>query len=590
MNDAHSGRSHAEGGAEDGQDPYQQQYYDPYAQQAQQPYDPYAQQYYDPYGAQQPQQHQHQQPQYDEYGRPYYDPYAQAQAVQPPPQQTDGRQWIPQQQSYDGYAQTYAPAEPEAPRQEAAEPQAPPLQPVRSQPQVPRQPGPRDEAQYDEAQYDEGRRDVTRDGGRPGGEGPEYRTEQFSFIEEPDEESDDVIDWLKFAETRTERRDERKRKGRNRVVMLVVVLVLALVGGAGYLWFAGKVPGLSAPGGGAAAAGGGQKRDVIVVHLRDTKGGPGATALLVDNETTGKGTTVLLPNSLAVGTEDGGSTTLGKSVADEGTGPTRSALDTLLGARIQGSWRLDTPYLENLVESVGGITVDADATVPAPKRGDDPLVERGKARTLSGQAAVGYATHLAPGEPQTRQLRRFGQVMQAVLKKMSSDPDAATATVRSLAQIPDPSLTEGQLGASLAQLAEQAKNGAYRTALLPVRPDGTLSEQATDSVVKDVLGGTVKNTDPNDAPRISVRNATGDRKASSSAQVTLVNSGYTFVDGGAAGAAQTASRVTYADAAQAGKAKEVAKTLGLPAGAVAKGRGASNADITVVLGRDYRAG
>ena len=73
-------------------------------------------------------------------------------------------------------------------------------------------------------------------GARPGGQDAEYRTEQFSFIEEPDEDSEDVIDWLKFTESRTERREEAKRRGRNRVVALVVVLVLAVAGGVGYLW------------------------------------------------------------------------------------------------------------------------------------------------------------------------------------------------------------------------------------------------------------------------------------------------------------------------------------------------------------------
>ena len=67
--------------------------------------------------------------------------------------------------------------------------------------------------------------------------------------------------------------------------------------------------------------------------------------------------------------------------------------------------------------------------------------------------------------------------------------------MQTLAQILDPSLTDRQLGASLAKLADLAKGGDYKTALLPVQQDGTLSAQATDSVVKDVLGGTVKSPD-----------------------------------------------------------------------------------------------
>ncbi|MBI0297351.1 LCP family protein, partial [Streptomyces sp. PRKS01-29] len=425
---------------------------------------------------------------------------------------------------------------------------------------------------------------------RPGGpDEQDYRTEQFSFVEEEDADSDDVIDWLKFAETRSERRDERRRKGRNRLVALVVVLVLAAAGGVGYLWYAGKLPGLSDDAQDQAAAGGPQKRDVIVVHLRETKGGRTSTALLVDNETTKKGTTVLLPNSLSVSTEDGASTTLGKSVTDEGSDSTRDSLSALLGSKIQGTWRLDTPYLENLVELVGGITLDTDATVPSPQKGEDPLVKRGKDQVVSGQAAVAYATYRAPGEAQTQQLARFGQVMHAALKKLSSDAKGATSTVESLAQIPDPSLSEQQLGASLAKLAEQAKSGAYDTAMLPVQPDGTLSSQATDHVVKDILGGTVKNGDKNTAPRVSVTNAGGPEDASSTARVALVNGGFTVVTATEGGAARSASRVTYADASQAGQAKEVAKTLGLPGSAVRKGKGAANADITVLLGPDYDA-
>lgn len=411
-----------------------------------------------------------------------------------------------------------------------------------------------------------------------------YRTEQFSFIEEPDEGSEDVIDWLKFSESRTERRDERKRKGRNRVVALAVVLVLALGGGIGWFLLSGGEEKKNT-----AAATGAQKRDVIVVHLRQTQGGDSSTALLVDNETTKKATTLLLPNSLGITTKEGGTaTTLGKAVQDAGTGATRDALNTLLGADIAGSWRLDTPYLENLVELVGGITVDTDATVPGAKQGDGPLVEQGKGKTLGGRAAVGYASYRAAGEDQGRQLARFGQVMQSVLRKMSTDPQAATTTVDSLAQIPDPSLSVQQLGASLAHLAEKVKQGSYATSVLPVKADGALGGQAADTMVKDVLGGTVRATAKGAPPRVSVKNATGSAAASGTSQVTLVNGGYTYVDGGSSGTAEAASSVTYADDARAAEAKQVASTLGLPEKAVRKGTGAGNADVAVVLGKDYK--
>ncbi len=120
-----------------------------------------------------------------------------------------------------------------------------------------------------------------------------------------------------------------------------------------------------------------------------------------------------------------------------------------------------------------------------------------------------------------------------------------------------------------------------------MQQDGTLSRQAADGVVKEVLGGTVKKADPSSTPRVSVQNATGKKEATDKARIALVNGGYSFVEGGTA-AARPASEVTYADAAQKAKAEEAAKTLGLPAGAVKQGKTASNADVTVVLGQDYK--
>ncbi len=374
------------------------------------------------------------------------------------------------------------------------------------------------------------------------------------------------------------------------MIALVVVLAVAAAGGAGYLWYAGKLPGLSSTDSkeGTATAVGAQKRDVIVVHLHNTTKGGTSTALLVDNTTTNQGTTVLLPNSLAL-TGDDGTTTLAKSVDDDGSSGTRDAIDTVLGTEIQGTWRLDTPYLQNLVDLVGNIEVDTNADVPdreARSKGAAPLVRKGKGQTLSGKMAVAYATYLASGEAPNAQLERFGQVMQAMLRKLTSDTQGATVTVQTLGMIIEPPLTDKDLGAFLAKLAELAKGGDYKTAMLPVQTDGTLSAQASSAVVKDVLGGTAKSPDKDAAVRVSIRNASGVKDNTEKARVVLLNGGFTFLEGGTASAEAT-SEVVYADAADKDNATEVAKTLGLSAGAVKKGEVSGNADVSVVLGQDY---
>ncbi|MEG9548175.1 MULTISPECIES: LCP family protein [Streptomyces griseus group] len=575
-----------------GYDAYGQPVYQQQGQQGQQQYDPQGQGY-DPYAAQQGQGQGHQTQDagygYDAYGNPQqqhqsYDPYTgQHPGQAPQPQHGQGDQGYGYGSYTDyGYGTGQQPAAVDTgehwtiPQQGAAPaPEQAPQQAPAPQPAQPQQSPLSAEAEADPAVP--GQR-------KPA---PDYRTEQFSFIEEPDEDSEDVIDWLKFTESRSERREEARRKGRNRMVALIVVAVLVVVGGVGYLWSADMIPGLSGSDEKKAVAAGAQQRDMIVVHLHDTKKGGTSTALLVDNTTTKQGTTVLLPNSLAVAGDDGTTTTLGKSVEDDGRTGTRESIDTLLGTRITGTWRLDTPYLENLVELVGNIEVDTDTEVPGAKKGESALVSKGEGQTLSGPMAVAYATYRAPGEPEAKQLTRFGEVMRATLRKVSEDPKAATVTIETLLQVLDPSLPEKDLGASLAKLASRAKVGDYKTALLPVQDDGTLTEADTRGVVKDILGGTVKAPEAGAPLRVAVRNATGDQKAAEAARVQLVNGGYAFVDSGKA-EAEASSVVLYRSAEDKAKAVEVAKTLGLAAGDVKKGEPAANADVSAVLGQDYK--
>ncbi|MEV5489762.1 LytR C-terminal domain-containing protein [Streptomyces bobili] len=581
--------------ADYGEIPYELVGYDEYGQpvyrqvQPQQAYDPYGQQQgygYDPYaqsGQQQPAYPAYdtgQQPPtraYDPYdtgqqpATPAYDPGRQAPVHDPYGTGTRGQQGAGTAAPYDPYGQTAAGGQQPRGAEQTA--------------YIPQQAGPAEAEAVEAEAVDEGT-DASA------GTRRDYHTEQFAFVEDPDGDSEDVIDWLNFTENRTERREEAKRRARGRLVALVVVLALTAAGGVGYLWYAGKLPGLSSSDDsrtGTTAAPAAQKRDVIVVHLHDTARGGTSTALLVDNTTTEQGTTVLLPNSLVVTTDDGTTTTLAKSVDGDGSAGTRESLDTVLGTEIQGTWRLDTPYLQNLVDLVGTIEVDTDIAVPDPaakKKGQAPLVSKGEGQSLSGKMAVAYATYRAEGEAQNAQLKRFGQVMQAVLRKVSSDPQGATVTVQTLAQILDPSLTDKDLGAFLANVADLAKGGDFKTAMLPVQSDGTLSAEASASVVKDVLGGTAKSPAKDAAVSVSVRNASGVRATTEDARVVLLNGGFTFLDGGTAGTA-SASKVLYADAADKENATDVAKTLGLPDDAVAKGTVPANADVTVVLGTDY---
>ncbi|MFG2843478.1 LCP family protein [Kitasatospora sp. NPDC048296] len=578
--------------------PYQGYQQQPYEQQAQ--YDQYGQPVYGQgtYGGHQQQGYQQgyqgypqqgqgyeqqgyeQSAQYDQYGQPVYtqDPYG-------------GYQ---QQAYHQGYQQPYQaapvvaepqqPPQPEAGGPAAAAAPAPvePAAPAAVPPPRPRTPRPAAEATPDKPEAPSEQVAGARSG-KAGSRAPKdsYTTGEFTFVDEEAEETEDVIDWLKFAESRSEVRAERRRKLRNRLVGLGVVLALAAGGVGGYLWFTGDKPTA------AAAAGG---RQVNVVHLRDLQGKT-SSALLVNDASGHKGTVLLLPDNLRLpGPGDPPVTTVGQAMDAIGASATRDGLATVLGAPVAGTWRLDTPYLEMLVSQLGGVRVDTNAETHEGGKPDGKLLSAaGKNTLLSGKAAVAYATLQGPGENRDAQLARFGQVMDAVVRTMPTEFKDAKDDVHRMNAVLDPSLPEDALAGVLAQLAQQAKDGHFGTAALTVKPDGGLDEATAGKQVKDVLGGTVKSTAAGDtSARVSLQDASGNDAAAAAAQVQIVNSGLTFIPGGAKTAAQATSEIRYTDDARQAAAKSLATSLGLPDSAVKKVGDAQNADLVVVLGKDYQ--
>ncbi|MFF3074364.1 LytR C-terminal domain-containing protein [Kitasatospora sp. NPDC057904] len=554
------------------QEQYQQQPYQAYQQQGQAPqqYEPY-----ESYG-QQPVQ------QYDQYGQP----------VQAYQQGGYGYQ-EPQPYAYDGYQQqAYPVAEPQAGDAVQVAPMAPmapaapePVAPAAAAapvPPRPRTPRPAETAPAKPAQPSE----MVGGSRTPkGAKEPKdsYTTGEFTFVDEEAEETEDVIDWLKFAESRSEVRAERRRRLRNRLIGLGVAVALAAGGVGGYLFFTGDSKQTAAK-----AAG---KRQVNVVHLRDLQGKV-SSALLVNDAAGGKGTVLLLPDTLRLpGPGDPAVAPVSQALDPSmGAAATRDGLSAVLGAPVAGTWRLDTPYLELLVNQLGGVRVDTNAETHDGGKPDGALLSAaGKNTLLNGKAAVAYATLQAAGENRDAQLARFGQVMDAVVRTMPTDFNEAKDDVHRMNAVLDPSLPEDALAGVLAQLAQQAKDGHFGTTALTVKPDGSLDEATAGKQVKDVLGGTVKSAVAGDAPaRVSVQDASGNDQAAASAQVQIVNAGLTFIPGGAKGAPQATSEIRYTDDARQAAAKSLATSLGLPDTAVKKVGDAQNADLVVVLGKDYQ--
>ncbi|MEY9838739.1 LytR C-terminal domain-containing protein [Streptacidiphilus sp. EB103A] len=405
--------------------------------------------------------------------------------------------------------------------------------------------------------------------------GPAVPTsEEFAFVDDA-EESDDVIDWMKFSETRGERRDERRKQLRTRLIALAVALVLIAAGGAGYVWLRGSSSGTVAAS---------TQRTVIAVHLHDLNKNI-YTALLVSNPASGQGSTLLLPGTLAVPTDSGGaSVTLASSVNAQGNAATRDGLHALLGADVSATWSLYTPFLQNLIDLLGGITVDSNTTIT--QNGKD-LVKPGKA-ILTGAAAIAYADYQANGESAGAQLSRYGQVLAGLVQAMPQDATSAASDITKMGAVADPSLPDATLGALMAALSKDAQGGKYSTRTLPVNANGTPASSAGD-LVKQLLGGTVTTSSGATAARVAITDATGDGNKANLAEAAVVNGGFTLVPGNSkAPSTRSTSSISYSDDTRAAEAKQLAQDLGLPTTVVTKVTSAQSADLVVVLGKDYQ--
>ncbi|MGH3326215.1 MAG: LCP family protein [Streptomycetales bacterium] len=398
--------------------------------------------------------------------------------------------------------------------------------------------------------------------------------EEFDFV--ADEDQSDVIDWLRFAETRSERRVERRRLLRVRLVALLAVVGLAALGSAGYRVVSSFT---------AEEEGDTVSEQTVLFQLRGADGEAVANALLVRDRARGADAVVLVPSELNVDVSGQGFTPLGRTMKVIGPTLSRSALSDLLGIRLGGSFVLDETSFATLVDRLGGVeaTVDTDVV----DESGEVIVSAGDGR-LDGAQAVAYATF---GDTPAERLPRLEQVLAGVIEKLPKDHDGVLSLLQALGIAADPSLPNGQLAGVLSTLSRETRAGRLDYQALPLRDDGTnlLDIQAATPLVREVLGGSVAAAQSTGAPgRVMVQNASGDPESPDTARVKLLNSGYSYVDGGKIGKIRGATVVRAREGA-AWEARQIALTLGLDESAVKEASSEQVlADIVVVLGSDFQ--
>lgn len=340
--------------------------------------------------------------------------------------------------------------------------------------------------------------------------------------------------------------------------------------------------------GGATEAAGSRTPTVLLGLERDGRL-TGAALLAVGPEET---SALLVPSRLVVDVAGGGRGPLADSVALSAQAPGNAVAD-VLDVRVDGTWLLTEQALAGLVDTVGGITVDVDAEVPA----DGAALAPGAGQQLSGAEAAAFATHLGREEAEAVRLARMEQVVSAVLAELPADP-AQIATVVGGLEGSRVTLAVEDLADLLAAASRAVDDGSYGATVLPVNEIATGGDEVLygldDEAAAQVLASRfadVRREGGDDAVRVLVQNGFGTPGLGDAARSRLVDEGFRFVGGGNAstlGRPTSLVLVPSGGRADRDAGLAVADALGLPPDVVAVGQEApTTADVVVVLGADF---
>lgn len=397
-------------------------------------------------------------------------------------------------------------------------------------------------------------------------------------------------------QTRRDLREDRQRRRRRfgtvgTVVAVVVVLLVAALVVLGLR----KATQKDAPTG--------RTQTTVLMQVKAADGTAAASVLLAHDTKAKQGAEVLVPSRLIGEVCGFGTQPFGDILRlPEGARVSRSALASLMGVTVDGSWVLDRASFAKLVDRLGGVTVDVDVDVLQPAGGGRSvvLVQRGNDQQLDGTRALAFATYSAAGEDQTAQLARLQQVIDAVVAKLPKKASDTADVVRGLGGGSSASLTPEQLGRLLTGFAGDVRANDATFTVLPVVPidtGGGVTTYRVDAtkarqLVQTQFAGSVPGGASTERNHVFIENGVGRPGLVESACDRLVRSGFAFAgSGNAANFDFKTSKVLVFEstAAAADLGARVASALRLPSrDVVVSTRGQNVADVVVILGGDYK--
>ena len=342
----------------------------------------------------------------------------------------------------------------------------------------------------------------------------------------------------------------------------------------------------------------------LLLSIASTDGNAVETALLAHDDRTHHGVELLIPARVLTQVCGFGNQQLGQVLPlPNGQALSRTTVSGLLGGvTVGGSWVLTTTQLGDLVDAIGGITVDVDTDVIETQSGGNRVlvVPKGDQQHLSGARAVAYATYVRTGEDALANLVRLQNVLDGIEAALPASTSAVAKIVRSLGSGAGSSLGVDRLAEMLAGLASDAHRNNVLPTTLPVIKIDSGSTQASFRVDTQQITAFVKANLSASLPasariphkQVFVQNGVGTPGLVASACDKLVQAGFAFAGSGNAPTFNNPrSTVLVFDrsVATAELGNSVARALKLPLDDVRVKDNAQNvADVLVILGKDYK--
>ena len=318
--------------------------------------------------------------------------------------------------------------------------------------------------------------------------------------------------------------------------------------------------------------------------------------VVASDRSTGEATVLLIPTATVTDVPGFGSFTLEEAWDLGGSSLVAVTVDNLLGLRIDGVLVKDEASWAAWFEPVGGASIDIPSRIVAR---DGPTA--GSVRFEAGTefltpARIGeYLTVRAEGETELQSLPRAQQVLAALSRELTSEPDALDVVVNVSRTLPGTATPE-RVRAVVGELAEARAEDAATTITLPIVPLGTgpdevyrPDEERLDALMSDRFANSRDVDDSGTRMAVQILNGNARPGIGQDVADALADGRYRIVLTG------NADRFTYRetriliysdDPADLAAAQDISDRLGV--GVIERsGTPQSVVDVTIIVGADF---